>query len=152
MGVLIKDKVIDAIVKTILVETHCPSIARCQFQGGSRVYLVDVKFDEWVARFYFELEGDHEHLFVGAVDTSVFAFFKAVFFAVDHVLLLQTVYQVLKAFSILKYSSLLDLSCDEAVNIGSDLYFLAKTVKDFSLNDVHEGLDLHDLLLAFVDL
>jgi len=152
VGVLIKDKVIYAILKTILAETHCPSIARCQFQGASRVNLVEVKFDERVARFYFELEGDHEHLFVGTVDTSVFAFFKAVFFAVDHVLLMQTVDKILKAFSVLEYSPLLDLGGDESVNIGSDLYFLAETVKDFSLNDVHEGLDLHDLLLAFIDL
>jgi hypothetical protein len=49
-----------------------------------------VKFEQGVARFDVEFEGDHEHLFVGAVDTSVFTHFEAVFFAVDKMFFLQT--------------------------------------------------------------
>ena len=55
-----------------------------------------------------------------------------------------------EAFTILKYCLLLEGIGDELVNLGCNFNLLARSIKDLTLDSIHDGLYLQKFALSLI--
>ena len=64
---------------------------------------------------------------------------------------LKSISEVVEVLPIFEDCLLFEVVCDEAIHLGCHFNLFAQSIENLALDRVHDGLNLHDLVLPLVD-